>query len=271
MTGTHDWAGAVGDVWAQEWRRTDRSLADLSRHLDAAILSAAPAGALSALDIGCGAGATSLALASDRPDARIVGVDLSAGLIDAARSRAGQGGPSFETGDATMLAGKRGPFDLLYSRHGVMFFDDPVAAFRSLRASAQPGARLVFSCFRDWQHNAFARDLATALGGGAPQAGPGPFAFADRDHVAGILAAAGWSDGDATAVDFAYRAGAGADPVDDAVSFLTRIGPAASNLRTAPAADRAALIDTLRSVVARYHLGDTVDFPAAAWIWSAKA
>jgi len=281
VTGARDWIGRVGDTWADEWRRTDRSFADLSRHLDRAIAAAAPAGAFRALDIGCGAGGTTLALAAARTDATIVGIDLSEALVAVARDRRNAAdGPGqavaaarvdFVGGDVLDLAGVHGPFDLLYSRHGVMFFDDPVVAFTRLHSAATPGARLVFSCFRARADNAFATAPAEALGLAPPAAGPGPFAFADRDHVAAILAAAGWRRAMATPVDFAYRAGAGADAVADALDLLQRIGPAAAALRTQSGEERTASVERLRAVIARYRVGDAVDFPAAAWIWSAIA
>lgn len=308
MTNAADWTGRVGDVWAQEWRRTDRSFADLSRHLDAAILSAAPESTFRAFDIGCGAGGTSLALAAARADATIIGADLSEPLVavatdrlshagfvnsgasstprDDARSSAhrlswqpgGDGGSqgttariAFFAGDALAVAAAQGPFDLFYSRHGVMFFDDPVAAFSALHRAAAPDARLVFSCFSDWQANAFATVPAEALGLAPTGAGPGPFAFADRAHVASILDAAGWHDAVATPIDFTYRAGAGNRPVDDALDLLQRIGPAAAALRNLPPADRALAVDRLADVIERYRAGSAVDFPAAAWIWSARA
>jgi len=303
MTTAYDWTGAVGDIWAREWRRTDRSFADLSRHLDAAILAAAPTGNFRALDIGCGAGGTTLALATGRPDAEILGVDLSEGLVAVARARAshatvlprrrepsaggdsldnpglpparehgGEVGVTFLTGDAITIARRHAPFDLLYSRHGVMFFDDPVAAFAALRRSASPGARLVFSCFRDWALNAFASEVGVAVGADRPDAtAPGPFAFADRDRVAAILADAGCRDAVATPVDFAYRAGEGDHATDDALSFFQRIGPAAPVLRAAAPGDRPAMLERLAAVIESRRARDAIDFPAAAWIWSATA
>nr|WP_241769019.1 class I SAM-dependent methyltransferase [Sphingomonas melonis] len=102
MTTATDWTGRVGRTWAAEWQRTDRSFANLSPHLDAAIRSAAPAGPFHAIDIGCGAGATSLALAHARPDATVTGLDLSADLIRTARARAGDRGTvTFHHGDAS--------------------------------------------------------------------------------------------------------------------------------------------------------------------------
>ena len=153
MTEAYEWRGEIGDVWAEEWRRTDRTLAPVNDALVAA--AAAEAGRFERrriLDVGCGAGATSLALAAALADAEITGIDLSDALVAAARERAGEGAERlrFEVADAAGLgARRRAGFDLIVSRHGVMFFDDPVAAFAHLRALAGAGARLVFSCFRD--------------------------------------------------------------------------------------------------------------------------
>lgn len=270
MTSATDWSGRVGDVWAREWVRTDRSFADLARYLDAAILDAAPAGPFTALDIGSGAGATSLALATARPDATVIGVDLSPGLVDVARQR-GAHLPNlrFETGDVVEHAAALRP-DLLVSRHGVMFFPDPNTAFSALRRAAAPGARLVFSCFAGIEDNPWATvvsDTPVSATGYAP----GPFAFADPEFVRSVLSKSGWVDLQTRRVRFAYRAGEGADPVEDAFSFFSRIGPAASALRDAAHTDRPALEARLRERLAAQRQGGAVDFPSAAWLWSATA
>ena len=339
MTAASDWTGSVGDIWAAEWRRTDRSFADLSRHLDAAILAAAPDGPFRALDIGCGAGCTSLALAEARPDATILGVDLSEGLVEVARNRlaiappvlprrrepraasdnlrnsglplarerglvwrgessddreaaagevgtnhrilrpspeyaVAEGGVRFETGDAITAVNASAPFDLLYSRHGVMFFDDPVAAFTALRDATAPGARLVFSCFADWSENAFAKAIADALDLSPPTPrASGPFAFADERYVADILTKSGWTQQRATQTPFTYRAGEeeGEAAIADARSFFQRIGPAAGPLRAASSVDRPAMLDRLTAIIQEHRVGNAIDFPALAWIWSATA
>lgn len=267
-----DWSGPIGDVWAAEWRRTDRSFAGLAPHLDAAIRSSGPAATI--LDIGCGAGATSIATADARPTARIVGIDLSPGLVAIARDRAaGRRNLVFAAADVVAAAADHRP-DLYVSRHGVMFFDDPVAAFGRLREAAAPDARLVFSCFAERAANLWAVESAGAMGAdGTARAAttPGPFAFADPARVAAILAGAGWHYAAPTRVDFAYRAGEGADPVADAVEYFMRIGPAASLLRDTPSQDRPARLANLKAVCARYRSGDVVEFPASAWIWSAHA
>lgn len=270
MTTRDEWTGRVGDVWAQEWRRTDRAFNTLTPALNAAILAAASQTGR-ALDVGSGAGETAIALATARPAIEVTGVDISSGLVATARQRgANLPNLSFVHGDAVAVAGKLAPLDLIVSRHGVMFFEDPTAAFHALHAAAAPGARLVFSCFHEWQRNAFASGLANALGAPPPEPGqPGPFAFSDRDLVARVLADAGWRDARAEAVDFDYRVGQGDHALNDAVDFLSRVGFVGKMLRNTPLPEREALLAKLRSAIESYATGNTVDLPAAAWIWSA--
>ncbi|MBY8827282.1 class I SAM-dependent methyltransferase [Hephaestia mangrovi] len=274
MTEARDWTGRVGDVWAAEWQRTDRSFGDLAVRLDAAISAAAP-DAGRALDIGCGAGSTSLALARARPQLAVTGADLSPALLAVARQRAASlANLEFVEGDVLATAARRRPIDLMVSRHGVMFFADPVAAFAAFHAAAAPGARLVFTCFRSPAENAWTQDVAVAVTGSPPQprgTAPGPYAFADRDRVATILASAGWSAAEAQAVDYLHRTGAGDDPVADSLAYFQRIGSMAPILREMPPAQRAVALDAIAAVCARYRHGDAVDFPAAAWLWSARA
>lgn len=281
MTGVLDWTGGVGDVWAREWRRTDRSFAGLSPHLNVAILAADRADDPSVVDIGCGAGGTSLALAAALGSGSITGIDLSPSLIAIARSRAGDqvregsgeaGGATVAFLCADVIEGVADctPVDLYCSRHGVMFFPDPVAAFSALRAAAAPGAALVFSCFADRAANRWA--IEPVIGGetpAPPSTAPGPFAFADPTHVAAILAQAGWYAEPPRRVDFAYQAGGGPDAVADAVDYLGRIGPAASVLRAAALDDRDRAIAHLTQACAARFDGEGVAFPASAWIWTA--
>lgn len=274
MTNANDWSGAVGEVWADEWRCTDRAFADLSIRLDAAIVSAAPPSPFRAFDIGCGAGGTSLALAAARPDGDILGGDLSQQLVAVARERA-DGVPNlrFETGDAPSLAEANGPFDLLCSRHGVMFFSDRTAAFARLRSATRHGGALVFSCFGDPDAAAFAGPLARALDLPVPRAGdaPGPFAFADPVFVADLLTAAGWRDTRSEPVSFGYRVGAGITARDDAVRYLSRIGPAAAAIRGADPTRRDRIRAGLNDFLIDYVGDSVVDLPAQAWLWSARA
>ena len=274
MTTAYDWTGKIGDVWAEEWRRTDRSFTNLTPHLNAATLAATTPQTRKIIDIGCGAGATTLATAQALPNATVTGIDLSPTLIEIARHRAKtQANASFECADITVAAPNHAPTDLYVSRHGVMFFADPTAPFATLAAAAAPDASLVFSCFAERAANAWATETVTATGGdpNAPAStAPGPFAFADPTYVAEILATAGWNAAPPQRLNFAYRAGEGADSVADAVDYFRRIGPAASAIRDAAPEERERHIARLTDICARHSDGDTVEFPAVAWIWTAR-
>jgi SAM-dependent methyltransferase len=271
MTDASEWRGRVGEAWAEEWRRTDRTLAPVQEALLATLLPRlAPAPAI--LDIGCGAGSTSLALAAARPDARVTGIDLSEALIATARARA-EGRAAFEVGDASLWQpadGRR--FDALVSRHGVMFFDDPVAAFAHLRSLTAPDGRLVFSCFRERGENPWAAELLPIVqhfapaAAAAPPPDKGPFAFADPDRVEAILAGAGFGRPEIVPFDFTFVAGEGDDPVADALAYFGRIGPFAALLRELDEPRRAVARDMLAGIAARHCEENEIRFRAAAWI-----
>lgn len=270
MFSTDEWTGRTGDVWADEWRRTDRSFDGLSGPLNDAILAVAPATGC-AVDLGCGAGQTSMALAAARPGLDVKGLDISPGLIAVARERGkGVGNLQFDIADTASLDSTTAA-NLLVSRHGVMFFPDPIAAFSTIRTAAAPGATLVFSCFRARSANAWALVSDDLVGPVPPPSGyvPGPFAFADRAFVPDLLTRSGWADATAAEIDYRYVAGQGEDPVADAADFFTRIGPVARTIAEQPREQRADLIDRLKTILADHVTGDTVSFPAAAWIWTA--
>ena len=275
MTQAAEWQGPVGSVWAAEYPRTDRSFAEFSPHLDRAIAQVAPDRG-HALDIGCGAGSTSFALAAAKPGLAIAGYDIAPELIDAAKARA-SAYPNTHFATTDLNAGVPYPpaFDLLFSRHGVMFFDDPAMVFASLHAAASPGAPLVFSCFREPSLNPWAGRLAAAILGAppSPPAGyaPSPFAFADPAFVTPMLANAGWHDIASEPIDYDYIAGEGDDPVEDAIGFFRRIGPVASALKSLPEDERPAALAKVRPLLEQGRDGDRIVFPAAAWIWRATA
>lgn len=275
MSNIPEWATRSGDAWAERWRETDRGLSGLAPALDGAILAAAPPGSFTALDIGCGPGTTTLALLRARPDAQIVACDLSPALARVAGERvAGSASVEVVLGDAQAVAVGRGPFDLLYSRHGVMFFPDPVAAFTDLRRAAAAGASMVFSCFQSWDSNAWASELASAAAGRPlppPGREPSGFAFAQCDYVRGIFEAAGWTSASVEPVPFAYVAGEGDGAVDEALSFLCAIGPAARLIDELPEEPRDRAVQAMRRVIERHFDGQKVEFDAAAWIWTARA
>jgi len=275
MTNAQEWQGRVGQNWAAEWERTDRSFSALTPQLLAAIAKE-PGSRI--VDIGCGAGELALAVVKARSGAHVTGIDISEDLIGAARGRAAdQPTLAFEVADAANWQSSAGPVDmpvdLFVSRHGVMFFDNPPDAFAHLSSIAAPGARLVFSCFRAPAENLWAAEIAKLLPPAKPAApaafAPGPFAFSDPDHVRRCLK--GWRDVRFTPLDFAYVVGSGPNPVADALSFFGRIGPAAAAIRTLPDKARATFERGLLELVQSRHVGGRVCFPAAAWLVSATA
>lgn len=275
MSSAADWASKSGDSWAGRWRETDRALAPVGSALHGAVVELAPEGSFDALDIGCGAGASSIALAAARADSNILGIDLSPALVAVARERAaGVESLTFQAGDAVRESAENGPFDLFLSRHGVMFFPDPAAAFATFRASANERAALVFSCFRSWPENPWASELASAAAGKVlppPGREPSGFAFADPGYVAALLKSAGWTPLDPQPLPFLYTAGEDGGAVDQALSFLTEIGPASAVLRETGEEERGDAIERMRAVIERYHSDGAVRFPASSWIWRAKA
>jgi SAM-dependent methyltransferase len=270
MTTGTEWREAVGRSWAENYRLTDRAFSGLTERLLAQISGCE---GHATLDIGCGAGELSLAIARGNPQTQVIGVDVSAELVAAARERGDMlSNVNFVEADAAQWKPLNFAPDMLVSRHGVMFFNAPEVAFTNLRALAAPRARLIFSCFRSAKLNPWASDLASllelpALGEGTA---PGPFAFADEAYVRGILENAGWQDVALQPVDFAYIAGAGEDPVEDAMQLFRRIGPAAPALRALEGEDRARAEGWVRDWVAEHRSGNLVAFPAAAWIFSAR-
>jgi SAM-dependent methyltransferase len=271
MTTGAEWADQTGKSWARECARTDRSFSALTPHLIDHIL--ARGAAHSILDIGCGAGELSLKLSTAKPGAQVLGVDISSELIAVAQSRTPKGARcSFHIADASAWQDDQFRPDLLISRHGVMFFDEPVSAFANLKAAASPGARMVFSCFRDRAENEWANALAAILPPLAPPVphAPGPFGFADPDHVRDVLTQAGWTMLQHIPVDFEYIAGAGDDPVADAVDFFQAIGPAAPMIRSLEGDAKARVLAKL-TALAQSHLSEgQVRFAAAAWIMVAR-
>jgi SAM-dependent methyltransferase len=155
------------------------------------------------VDLGCGAGRTTVELASRvGPGGSVVGVDISAGMLAAAAERAarlGAGNVEFVHADVQVHDLGEARFDAAYSRFGVMFFADPVAAFANVRRALRPAAVLSFVCWQDLLDNEWmlipGAAVATVLGSPPPMPGPGepgPFSLSDPGRVHAVLDAAGF-------------------------------------------------------------------------------
>lgn len=273
-----DWNGRSGEQWVANQARLDAMLAAFG---DAAIAAAASGDGERVLDIGCGAGMTSYALAARvGPCGHVLGVDISAQLIERARETAPAGAPlAFELADAGAAVLPEQAFDLLFSRFGVMFFDDPAAAFAHMRAALKPGGRLAFVCWRGAAENDWVRLPMTAIAGMVPlppapdPEAPGPFSFGDRDRVERILDAAGFADISIVPFDHPVPFGQGQTreaAIDNAVEMAFQVGPLARLLAEQPAALRAQAAEAVRRAFAAKPGARSVMIDGAAWIVTAR-
>lgn len=226
------------------------------------------------LDIGCGTGATTLALARALAEqGRCAGVDISEPMIRVARERAAQAGldAHFLYADAGLHRFCPDSFDLLVSRFGVMFFTDPVAAFANLRRAARQDARLDCFVWRSAAENPYmtaAERAASALIElpPRPSSGPGQFAFADPDHVRDMLEQTGWGEVSLAPADVPCSY-----PAAQLERYYTLLGPVGMALQRADAPTRARVVVAVKDGFAPFIDGDTVRFTAACWRIAARA
>jgi SAM-dependent methyltransferase len=268
------WNSRAGETWAAMQKRIDAQIDPLGL---TAIERLAPADGQKILDIGCGCGTTSFELARRvGASGHVTAVDISKPMLDVARRGAKEAqvtNITFLEADAQTYPFQPASFDVLFSRFGVMFFIDPVAAFKNLLAALKPGSgRLAFVCWRKLPENPWmATPLKAAMQHLPPQPppdplAPGPFAFVDAGRVRGILTEAGFADVGVTPHDQKIELGT----LDQAVEHCTRVGPLARLLAENPEAV-APVKETLRTTLHDYETDGVVRMDAGVWIVSAWA
>lgn len=264
------WNGPSGRAWVD----TQDVLDGMFRPFEARLVDVVRiSGARRVLDVGCGTGSTTLAIARALgADGCCTGIDVSAPMVVRAEQRARRSGMAahFVCADAEAFP-FAARFDLLVSRFGVMFFADPVRAFANLRRAAVPGGRLHAIAWRGPDDNPFmtiaerAAAPLLALPARAPVA-PGQFAFADRRRVQRILHDSGWTGIDIRPLDLACTM-----PEPALLPYLSRMGPVGLLLQEADQATRAQVIATVRAGFAPFVDGTQVRFTAACWQVEARA
>jgi len=266
------WNGRAGRAWVESQALLDQ----MFKPFEDLLAEVARAGSWRrVLDVGCGTGGTTLAVARQLgAKGHCTGIDISEPMIAAARARARQEDTtaSFIRADAQTHAFAPASFDMIISRLGVMFFDNPVLAFANLRRAASDDAGLRCLAWRSAAENPF---MTTAERAAAPllpnlparQPGaPGQFAFADRHRVASILEDSGWAAIDIQTIDVECTL-----PENALTGYLTRLGPVGLILEDADERTRAQVIDTVRAAFDPYVHGDEVRYTAACWMVSARA
>jgi SAM-dependent methyltransferase len=191
------WNSAGGRRWVERQQSQDIVLGPI---LQATLERAQLRQGERVVDIGCGAGASSIAIAERAgPSGQVLGIDVSEPMLARAAERLPPGAPiKFVRADATTYRFESAAFDLLFSRFGVMFFAEPARAFANLRTALKPSGRLAFACWRKFDENPWLQvPLRAALEHVPPlprpgPEDPGPFSFASEQRVHRILADAGF-------------------------------------------------------------------------------
>lgn len=268
------WKSVAGRNWVESQRLIDHLFKPIEGLLAKAVECQSPQ---RVLDIGCGTGGTTRAISRyTRSEGQATGVDISEVMIEAARqgtekNGAEKVGVEFICADAQTFDFGEGRYDMLVSRFGIMFFEDPIKAFQNLRRAASTDAPGLFVAWRFPQENPFMTAAARAaksivtLPQQAPDA-PGQFAFADAKRVESILDSAGWNHISIEPLDFECTF-----PESELVGYFTRLGPLGRVFPDLDEKTKARLITVVRDAFEPFVFGDTVKFNAACWQIKARA
>jgi SAM-dependent methyltransferase len=267
-----DWNGASGREFIEQRERHERMLGRLRARLLAA---AKIEDGEDVLDVGCGCGELTILAARATGSGHALGADFSRIQVAEARrlaAAAGAANARFEVADAQVHPFGAGAFDVVASSLGMMFFDDPAAAFANLRKSLRRGGRLAFLCWRTREENpVFTTGFAEAAAVLGYREKPGPsaaFSLADAGRVAALLSSAGFGGVDFTRADESMLIGS---DVDDVIRY-ERASPTATEILTGLSPAQAIeLTRQVRDGLAAYASPDGVTMPGAAWLVTARA
>jgi SAM-dependent methyltransferase len=269
------WNGPGGQRWADRQQTQDVVLAPVA---DLLIDRAKPKAGERIIDVGCGAGATTVAFAQKvGPAGHVLGLDVSAPMLARAREVAPAGlRVEFMLADATVYPFEPAGFDLLASRFGVMFFAEPALSFTNMRKALKPSGRLAFACWRNPRDNPFFMAPLQAVYQHVPklpQLGPedpGPFSFASEARVHRVLGEAGFTGIAMEPCDLELDVAVGRG-LDAAVQGALEIGPASRALQDQPAELITAATHSIREALAPFAKGQSVLLRASIWIVTAAA
>jgi SAM-dependent methyltransferase len=275
---TEAWSGPLFDLFV---KYRDLTSDGLGAHGAVAMRTNPPRPGERALDVGCGFGDTTQQIAQlVGPEGSALGVDVSAPFIDTARQEAAETGAAnveFQVADVQTL--ELAPeFDYAYSRMGIMFFANPVAALRNVRRALRPGGRFTAVVWRRKLDNEWVRRAEEIVDEylehpdetDEPTCGPGPFSMADADTVTEQLKIAGFEEIALRRCDLPMKVGR---DLDQAVEFGMALGPAGEILRLwGDRVDevRPEIAAKIRAAIAEFEAPDGVYAPASTWIITAQ-
>lgn len=275
---TEAWSGPLFDVFL---KYRDLTTGGLGAHGEVAMGLDPPQSGERVIDIGCGFGDTTQRLAElVGSEGSALGVDVSAPFIDTARQEADDAGldnVEFQLADVQTLELPQ-EFDYAFSRMGIMFFANPVAALRNVRAAVKPGGRFTAVVWRRKDDNEWVRRAEEIVDEyldhpeetDEPTCGPGPFSMANADTVTEQLKIAGFEEIGLRRCDLPMKVGAN---LDQAVEFGMALGPAGEILRLwGDRVDeiRPEIAAKIRAAIADFERPDGVFAPASTWIITAR-
>jgi SAM-dependent methyltransferase len=273
------WKGPGGEGWLAAYERIQRSLGEIG---ELTLAAAAPRPGEHVIDVGCGTGGTTAALAEAVGlGGHVLGVDISETLIDYARAQHGGQARAHRVENATFVVGdaathpfKERGYDLVFSRFGVMFFADPVSAFRNIHRALKPAGRLVFVAWRTPQENPWgtlparaAQPFLPPLPRPGPE-DPGQFSFGDRARVERILRHSGFASPRIEPIDRSIWMGAS---VADVLTGAGRFGPLARAFAGAEPAAIEKAKQAIAEALAPHQGPEGVRLPGACWLVQARA
>lgn len=273
-----DWAGEMGLKWLASLSLFEEMIAPIG---EALLARAAYKDGETVVDLGCGGGATTLAIASAvAPAGKVMGLDISPDLVAAARERATKSDASnieFTCADASTVQLPDAPYDRLFSRFGSMFFEDPTSAFTNLHGLVRKGGRIDLAVWGPPRDNLWMMEMMGVVRNhveippAVPRA-PGPFAFEDLEYLGEILDGSGFTKVDVAAYEGLQPVGGiGATP-EKAVEFAFASMAVGRALSDKGDAVMEAASKELAEVFAKHHIpGKGVMMKGKVWLVSGIA
>lgn len=269
------WNEQAGPKWVRMQADVDLQIGPIWETLLARI---GPKPGQRILDVGCGCGTTTMDLARAVAPTPVVGLDISEPMLVYAQERAAKAGidnVEFVNGDAQVYAFNHDAFDLAVSRFGVMFFEDPTAAFANVRRVLAPDGRLHFVCWQPLSENPW---MAVPLFAAAeyvelpppPQPGePGPFSLGDPDWIREILSGAGYANVEIDS-DVRELPLGGGRPLDETADFILRIGPLNKAFDEADEEGRKKIQAAVKGALEPYWRNSAVQMKFSTWMVTAR-
>jgi len=268
------WSGKGGDYWVVKQNEMDTMLNPLGKKALAKLDLKSNS---KVLDVGCGCGATTLEIAQRVSEGSVTGLDISVPMLDKAKSEAsiqGVANVDFQIIDVQVDQLASEEYDYVYSRFGVMFFEDPFEAFKNLSSSIKKGGELSFVCWQNPSLNPWQSLSIQVIRGyldmpSPPPRSPGPFAFQEKDYVKDILEQSGFSNisFDDNQEDITMFSG---KSLEEASEDYLAINPVVTEmLKDSTENLKAEIVESLKDAFSEFYKGDGLVFPSATWIVSA--